>query len=137
MPIIAAVLVVLAVFGLGRCSVDEPKPRYKVIHVQDKPVTVTKTVPGDIPSECRNAGQLLVDLQESTEELDVYAGRLNDLAVGISTFTDQPNAQKAINERKQEAIDFQKKTARISMAVLETQQRYDAAIILCDEQLNR
>lgn len=136
MPYIAALLVLGAVFGLGRCSAPEPdKPGYKVIHVEGDTKTVTKTVPGDMPESCRIAAGKIAALVDATGDIDLYAGRLGDVAERIGIYAEQPGGQKYINERLQEARDLQTKTARIGMTALEAKADIEPLLEQCDRDL--
>lgn len=130
MPAIIAVLLLALAFGLGRCSVDEESAEYRVIH-DTKTVTKTVRVPSDMPLSCRQAADVLPRLQQATEDLDVYAGRLGDIAQDVGTFADQPNGQREINDRLMEARDLQSKTARIGQAALAAQRDYNDLAARC------
>ena len=134
MPVIIAVIVALLVgFWFGQGTGDDDKG-YEVIH-RDKRVEVQVEVPVGMPAPCLAAGELLTDLQVNTEEVDRLTGRLGTLAEHVSTFTDQPDSQKYINERKQEITDLQERVARIGISVMDVTNKYAAAQADCDTAL--
>jgi hypothetical protein len=134
-PYIAGTLVLAAVFGMGRCSAPDSHTYYKVVRPPAEVVEHEVKVPSDIPASCKAAAAMLVDLQQKTEDIDVAAGRLAVLADQLGTYVNQPDAQFALNDTKQQATDFRNTTGTIGTAVLTAQQDYKRQVTVCDHDL--
>lgn len=134
--VIIALLVIAAVFGMGRCSAPDPPERgYDVIEVE-KEVVRTEIVPGATPYTCKQAADLLPRLVESLEGIDIKVGQLALLADELATFAEQPGGQVEINKRIMEANDLQERIAAPSMAALETSQNYTRLAETCKEDMS-
>lgn len=135
MPYIAVLLIILAAFGVGRCTAPEPVDKgYQVIEVE-KEVVKREVIAGAMPDSCRTAAALLPRLVADLEGIDVAVGDLDQLAFELATFTEQPGGQIELNKRLMQANQLQTEIASISMPALETSQEYTRLAAACDRDL--